>query len=90
MLNIDGVSKSVFNNGNRRELPGQRDMIKDRFQCTKNSLGLLDGRIDENQCKGMNVGGHKLDWKGDNLNLVEPTQMNSEKRLETENVLFCR
>ena len=66
-------------------------MIKDRFQCTKTSLGLLDGRIDvENQCNEMNVGGHKLDWEGDNLpNLVEPTQMNGEKRLEAENVLFC-
>ena len=32
---------------------------------------------------------NKLGWEGDNLNLVEPTQMNGEKRLEGENVLFC-
>jgi len=37
------------------KLSGLQDMIKDRFQCTKTSLGLLDGRIDENRCKGFSV-----------------------------------
>lgn len=58
MLNNERLSKSVFNNGKRREPPGLWDTTKahiDRVQSTKIGGGLFDGRIHENECEGFSV-----------------------------------